>query len=190
MPNIFFFCNGFATKFPFVNPGLLSSCQARSLSMIETTCYQVLYVSLRPIYHCNSSILLLPTDEMLLQRKKQIQHQDTSGKDHATAFGCQTEPRFPCSHFRSWDLTLLRTYLNSPCSQQTFDNPLVRQGGHNLKVPLQAVYWGLLSHKWSPDIFYPFFLFPLLNIKMLHKDDSEHLERQSLFKLWWQNGWV
>lgn len=52
---------------------------------------------------------------------------------------------------------------NSLCSQQTFDNPLVWHGGHDLKVPLQAVYWGLLSRKWSPDILYPFFPFPLLN---------------------------
>lgn len=127
------------------------------------------------IFHWGPFTITIPssyhssTDEMLLAEKEIYSASwhiipAPSGKDHATAFGCQTEPRFPYSHLRSWDLTLLQTQQKQLCSQQTFNDPLVWQREHNLKVPLQAVYRRLLSHKWSPDIFYPFFPFPLINI--------------------------
>lgn len=165
----------------------------KSLHKGKNTVIRLLYISPRSIYHYNSLILPLPTEKPLLQKRKYMQQHGIHRKDPLIVFCCRTELGSPCPV--SGSLNSRPHHAPNTSERASVANrPLTidwsGRGDHNLEVPLRAVYWGFLSHKWPPGTLLPFSPCPHSEEQQLHKDASEHLEGQEFFRLWWWNGQV
>lgn len=117
------------------------------------------YISLKSIYHYNS--LILPA---------QIGKTAAEEGIYAAMWLCFKRPchsfLLPNGAWLSLSMSLaphIQDLWKSLCTSRPLTIHWSVRGDHSLKVPLQAVYWGFLSHKWPPGILLSFPPSPLLN---------------------------